>query len=98
MVAPASAQWIRVGALPPSDVFSLRSRADTIAAGVDTAVFVSTDAGATWRRSSRPAPGVQVITAVFMLNHRLYAGTSGQGVLVSDDLGLTWQAFNQGLV
>ena len=102
--APASAQWIRVGALPARDVFSVRSLKDTIVASVDTAVFVSTDAGATWRQSSKPATGV-IINAVLMLNHRLYAGTFGQGafpsnkgVFVSDDLGTTWQAFNQGLV
>ena len=31
-------------------------------------------------------------------NGRIYAGTSGQGVFVSDDLGSTWLGFNQGLV
>ena len=98
VAAPASAQWIRVGALPARDVFSVRSRVDTIVASVDTAVFVSTDAGATWRRSSRPVAEVTLISAVLMLNHRLYAGTFGQGVFVSDNLGSTWQAFNQGLV
>jgi len=104
LAAPASAQWIRVGALPASDVFCVRSRADTIVAGVDTAVFVSTNAGATWLRSSKPASGV-IINAVLMLNHRLYAGTFAagafpvnQGVFVSDDLGVTWKAFNEGLV
>jgi photosystem II stability/assembly factor-like uncharacterized protein len=98
VAAPASAQWIRVGALPASDVFSVRTQADTIVAGTDTSVFVSTNAGATWRRSSKPAPGVILIGAVLMLDRRLYAGTFGQGVLVSDDLGTTWQPFNQGLV
>jgi len=98
LAAPASAQWIRVGALPARDVFSVRTRVDTIVAGVDTAVFVSTNAGATWQRSAKPVAGVSVITAVFLLNHRLYAGTFGQGAFVSDNLGATWQAFNQGLV
>ena len=97
LAAPASAQWIRVGALPTSDVFSVRALADTIVAGTDTSVFVSTDAGATWRRSTKPVSGVNLIGAVLMLNRRLYAGTFGQGVIVSDDLGRTWQAFNQGL-
>jgi hypothetical protein len=39
-----------------------------------------------------------VIDAVRIRNHRLYAGTFGQGVFISDNLGTTWQAFNQGLV
>jgi photosystem II stability/assembly factor-like uncharacterized protein len=98
VAAPASAQWIRVAALPASDVFSVRTVADTIVAGTDTSVFVSTNAGATWRRSSKPASEVNLVGAVLMLNRRLYAGTFGQGVFVSDDLGITWQAFNQGLV
>ena len=98
VAAPARAQWSRVTALPARDVFSVRSRVDTIAAGVDTAVFVSTDAGVTWRKSAKPAAGVSQVGAVFVLNHRLYAGTFGQGVFVSDNLGATWQAFNQGLV
>lgn len=98
VAAPASAQWIPVGALPARDVFSVQTLGDTIVAGTDTSVFVSTNAGAIWRRSTKPAPGVALIGAVLILNRRLYAGTFGQGVLVSDDLGTTWQAFNQGLV
>jgi hypothetical protein len=98
VAAPASAQWIRVGALPARDVFSVRTRLDTIVAGVDTAVFVSTNAGATWQRSSKPAPDVTLIGSVLMLNRRLYAATFGQGVFISDNLGVTWQGFNQGLV
>jgi len=98
VTAPASAQWSRITALPARDVFCVRTRADTIAAGVDTALFVSTDAGATWHQSAKPVAGVSVISAAWILNHRLYIGTFGQGVFVSDNLGATWQAFNQGLV
>jgi hypothetical protein len=39
-----------------------------------------------------------MIKAVWVRNGRLYAGTRGQGVIVSDNLGTTWLAFNQGLV
>lgn len=98
VAAPASAQWVPVTALPARDVFSVRTLGDTIVAGTDTSVFVSTNAGATWRRSAKPTPGVETIGAVLVLKRRLYAGTFGQGVFVSDDLGTTWQAFNQGLV
>jgi hypothetical protein len=41
---------------------------------------------------------VTAIQAVRIRNGRLYAGTFGQGVRVSDDLGTSWQDFNQGLV
>jgi hypothetical protein len=42
--------------------------------------------------------GVTSIQAARVRNGRLYAGTFGQGVQISDDLGASWQAFNQGLV
>jgi hypothetical protein len=41
---------------------------------------------------------VTSIQAVWIRNGRLYAGTFGQGVFVSDDFGDTWLGFNQGLV
>jgi hypothetical protein len=96
--ATAAAPFTRIAALPADDVFALRVVGDTIAAGMDTVAFVSTDGGTTWRRSSKVAPGVKLVSAVLIRNGRLYAGTAGQGVHVSDDLGATWQPFNQGLV
>jgi hypothetical protein len=96
--APASAQWTRVTQVPVTQLFSLRSVGDTIAAGADTAVYLSTNQGVSWLRSAKPAAGVASIQAVLMRNGRLYAGTYGQGVRVSDNLGATWQAYNQGLV
>jgi photosystem II stability/assembly factor-like uncharacterized protein len=98
LAAPAAAQWTRIPDVPASDVFSVWANGDTIAAGADTAVYVSTDAGATWKRSAKVAPGVNTINGVWVRNGRLYAGTFGQGVFVSDNLGTTWLAFNQGLV
>lgn len=96
--APASAQWTRILPVQPTDIFSVWANSDTIVAGADTAVYVSTDAGATWKRSARVAAGVTSVHAVWVRNGRLYAGTFGQGVFVSDNLGDTWVGFNQGLV
>ena len=98
LVGPAAAQWTRITTLPASDVFALRVVGDTITAGVDTAAYVSIDGGTTWRRSSRVSPTVTLVSAVLFRNGRLYAGTAGQGVFISDDLGVSWQPFNQGLV
>ena len=96
--SPAAAQWTRVLDVPASNVFSVWANGDTIAAGTDTSVYISTNAGASFRSSRRPVAGVTSIQAVRIRNGRLYAGTFGQGVFVSDDLGATWQGFNEGLV
>lgn len=96
--APASAQWEPVDEVPRTRIFTVTTSGDTIAAGADTAVYVSSDAGKTWRRSTKPVADVAAIEALAIHNGRLYAGTFGQGVHVSDDLGVTWQPFNEGLV
>ena len=96
--APAAAEWAPVADIPAAAVPSVWANGDTIAAGVGTAVYVSTNAGATWHPSTTPVAGVTSIEALWIRNGRLYVGTFGQGVHVSDDLGTTWSPFNQGLV
>jgi hypothetical protein len=96
--APAAAQWTRVLDLPATNVSTLSAKGDTIVAGASVFVYVSIDGGASWRVPSQPAPAVSPIAAVRVQNGKLYAGTSGTGVFVSDDLGQTWLGFNQGLV
>jgi hypothetical protein len=95
---PASAQWTQVLDVSGTDMFSMFANGDTIAAGGDSLVHLSTDAGATWKTTVKVAAGVTSVQGVWVRNGRLYAGTFGQGVFVSDDLGDTWTAFNQGLV
>jgi hypothetical protein len=96
--SPASAQWTRVGALPAADIFSVWANGDTLAASSDSTTFVSLDGGATWITTAKVATGVTMVEAVRVHNGRIYAGTHGQGVFVSSNLGATWQSFNQGLV
>jgi hypothetical protein len=95
--SPALAQWTRVTDLPVTDVFSVWVKGDTITAGVDTAAYVSTNGGATWKRSAKVTTGVTSVEVVRVHKGRLYAGTIGQGMFVSLDSGDTWLPFNQGL-
>jgi hypothetical protein len=95
---PAAAQFTRITALPATNVFAVRVVGDTIAAGLDSVTFVSVNGGTTWHPSVPVAPGVKAVDAIGFRNGRLYAGTFGQGVFVSDNLGSSWQPFNQGLV
>jgi len=98
IATPARAQWTQVAEIPATEIFTVWTSGDTVAAGADTAVYISTNSGVTWKRSAKPVPGVAAIEALWVRNGRLYAGTFGQGVFISDDLGSSWSAFNQGLV
>jgi photosystem II stability/assembly factor-like uncharacterized protein len=96
--ALASAQWARVLDVQPTDMFTVWANCDTIVAGADSVVYISTNAGTTWKRSAPVAAGLFQVDAVLVRNGRLYAGTQqNHGVLVSDDLGDTWSDYNQGL-
>jgi len=97
-VSSASAQWTRVDEVPTTNIYTVSANADTIVAGADSLVYTSTNGGVTWKGSATVAAGVTSVQAVVLHNGRLYAGTFGQGVFVSDDLGDTWLGFNQGLV
>src|SRR5262245_41137351 len=95
--SPASAQWTRVTQVPAVTLFSVSAKGDTIVTTADSIVFVSTNAGATWKRSSRvTTDGLQVQQAR-VRNGRIYAGSRRKGVFVSTNLGDTWSDFNQGL-
>jgi len=97
LAAPARAQWSPVKDVQGFNIFAVRSVGDTILAGADSSVFVSTNAGLGFTQSAKPAFGTVAVDGVVMKNGRLYAGTYGKGVFVSDNLGATWTAFNQGL-
>ncbi|MGH7741518.1 MAG: T9SS type A sorting domain-containing protein [Candidatus Eiseniibacteriota bacterium] len=98
LASPASAQWTRVDQVPIANMYTVWTRGDTIAAASDSTVLLSTDAGMTWSTSATVAAGATTVEAVRIHRGRLYAGTFGQGVFVSSDMGASWQSFNQGLV
>ena len=96
--SPAAAQWTQVPQVPASDVFSVFANGDTIVAGADSFAYSSTNAGLNWKKSVKVAAGVPAVETVLLRNGRIYAGTINHGVFVSDDLGDSWTAFNEGLV
>ena len=95
--SPAAAQWTPVSEVPVTIIYSVWVQDNTILATADSVVYISTDGGTTWKESVDVADGVTSVQAARARNGRLYAGTFGQGVFISDDLGDSWQAFNQGL-
>src|SRR5262249_60755882 len=91
LAAPASAQWTQVLDVTASDVFAVATNGDTIVAGADSFAYVSTNAGATWKRSVRVAAGVTSVRRGRIRNRRRYArthrlSTPGPGVVVSRHL------------
>ena len=98
LASPAAAQWTRIEAVPAVNLYEVWTHGDTIAAGSDSTAFVSFDAGASWIATAKVAAGVTQVQAVRVHDGRLYAGTRGQGVFVSTNMGASWQSFNQGLV
>jgi hypothetical protein len=97
VASSAHAQWTRVEDVPITNIYSVWANGDTITATADSVVYVSTDGGASFKNSVPVAAGLTSVQAARMRNGRLYAGTFGQGVFVSDNLGDSWVAFNQGL-
>jgi len=94
---PASAQWTPVPDVPERILFSVWANGDTLIATADSVLYVSTNGGSSWKESQTVVTGSHAVSAARMQNGRIYAGTFGQGVFVSDDLGDTWVGFNQGL-
>jgi len=96
--SPAAAQWTPVAEVPSFDVYSIWANGDTLVAGADSVVHVSTDAGATWKHSAKLPFPAAMVRAALIREGRIYAGTLGEGVYVSDDLGDSWSSYSQGLV
>src|SRR5262245_29773074 len=57
LAMPASAQWTRVTEIPDAPTYSVWVNGDTVTASSDGTVYLSTDAGATWKGSVIAAAG-----------------------------------------
>lgn len=94
----ASAQWSRVTEVPIGNIYSVFASGDTILAGADSLVYISTNGGLSWKQSAPVIPERRPVTAPRVHGGRIYAGTFGKGVFFSTNLGDSWNSFNQGLV
>ena len=93
-----NAQWERVPEIPAArTVYSLLAAHDTLYAGTDSLVYVSTDAGTDWFAGAQPAASPDVISCMLRDKNVLLAGTFRNGIFTSTNSGLSWQPFSTGL-
>ncbi len=95
MWAPAAS-----GLPPPFFVQSLAAARGALVVGSispDEGLFTSADGGARWEKAAGGFPEEEPVWALASLGDRLFVGTQGRGVFVSDDGGTTWTASNEGL-
>lgn len=96
-VSVSMGQWSRISAIPVGDVPSLFINGNTVYAGTDSAVFISSDGGNAWKRSATIPNSPIYVDAVTSFGGKIYVGTGGDGVYVSADDGASWQPLSAGL-
>jgi|GEM_PF-6165843 len=87
----------RIEALPQTIFYSLAVRGDTVLAGTDTLLYVSTDCGTTWRSSGRIAPNFEYVDVIAITSCGWFVGSANGGVYYTNDGGMTWNPAADGL-
>ncbi len=60
-------------------------------------LYVSTDNGFIWKGDTTAGLSNHEVTSIFLKDSETYAGTFGAGIFRSEDYGITWHPFNNGL-
>ena len=69
---------------------------NTLFAGTDSGICISSDAGITWKNYNTPDRKLNV-RKLFFDGNVIFAGTKDAGIFVSNDFGVTWSPTNQGI-
>lgn len=80
--------------LPEGNVQLLEVINDSLFAGIENRLYISTNHGDAWRHLYSFS---SLVSSVAVSKGRLYAGTLGEGVYRSKNGGATWESFNSGL-
>ena len=89
------------GLPPPFFVQGLAASGNVLVVGSHSpdfgTLFTSIDSGAHWEKAAGGFPQEEPAWALASVGGRLFVGTQGSGVFVSDDGAATWTASNEGL-
>ena len=92
-----NAQWVRIEAIPSNtNVPSIYIDGNTIYAGADSVIYISSDGGTSWRKSNSINSAVDFVSTVIKVGNRIFVGTYNYGVYESTDFGMTWIERNEG--
>lgn len=98
MNVKAQDTWTKVANTTDLEIVDIKTYGNTILAAAGEKVLISTDAGSTWQLKDLPAnSGNTGVRSLLLINGKIYAGTFGAGVLVSEDMGASWRKINSGL-
>lgn len=88
----AGQSWARsdAGMSGRSRINAFGSAGGVLLAGTDTGILISTDEALTWRPASGAALASQRVLSFATFGRRVFAGTAGNGLLVSSDGGESW--------
>jgi photosystem II stability/assembly factor-like uncharacterized protein len=96
MTVIANAQWQQTS-LDSDHVESLTSKGDTIFAGTNSSIYMSTNNGGNWAEVNNGLPATNQTMSLAIKGNSIFAGTSN-GVYSSSNNGSGWTASNNGLV
>lgn len=91
-------QWIPVNDIPNNiNIPSIFIEDNTIYAGADNVIYISTNEGNSWSKSSVIYGDADFVSSVIKHQNIIYAATYNYGVFVSSDEGNSWTEINNGL-
>lgn len=79
--------------LPVPDIAAIALYGNTLLAGTPVGIYKSQNNGDSWSYAGNNA----TITCISVMGNRIYMGTAGSGIFVSQDIGATWSAVSNGL-
>ncbi len=92
-----AAEWFQVDQLSGGEFLTVYSDGSQLIAGGSGIVYRQSSCGVEWEAGKLYSPTADNISAMILVNDRLFVGGYNEGVRESTDGGQSWQARNTGL-